>query len=92
MGNEAKWGYFRVMYERYHKAERKARAALLDEFCVNTGYNRKYAIRLLNGPRPEKERVRRPREQPNALYRFGACSTMRWQCSVPHCVRRQLVR
>ena len=62
MGNEAKWEYFRVMYERYHKAERKARAALLDEFCVTTGYNRKYAIRLLNGPRPEKKRVRRPRE------------------------------
>ena len=63
MGNEAKWEYFRVMYERYHKAEGKARAVLLDEFCVTTSYNRKYAIRLLNGPRPEKERVRRPRER-----------------------------
>jgi len=51
------------MYERYHRAERKARAVLLDEFCVTTGYNRKYAIRLLNGPRPEKERVRQPRER-----------------------------
>ena len=54
MGHEAKWEYFRVMYERYHKVEGKARAALLDEFCVTTGYNRKYAIRLLNGPVPEK--------------------------------------
>jgi len=63
LGNEAKWEYFRVMYERYHKAERKARAALLDEFCVTTRYNRKYAIRLLNGPRPEKERERRRRER-----------------------------
>ena len=61
MGNEAKWQYFRVMYERYHQAERKTRGALLDELCLTTGYNRKYAIRLLNGPRPEKERVRRPR-------------------------------
>lgn len=61
MGNDAKWQYFRVMYERYHQAERKARGALLDELCLTTGYNRKYAIRLLNGPRPEKERVRRPR-------------------------------
>ena len=59
MGNEAKWECFRVMYERYHQAERKTRPALLDEFCVTTGYNRKYAIRLLNGPRPEKERARR---------------------------------
>ena len=61
MGNEAKWQYFGVMYERYHRAERKQRPALLDEFCATTGYNRKYAIRLLNGPRPEKERVKRPR-------------------------------
>ena len=43
------------MYERYHQAERKARGALLDELCLTTGYNRKYAIRLLNGPRPEKQ-------------------------------------
>jgi hypothetical protein len=61
-GNEAKWEYFRAMYERYHKAERKARAALLGEFSVTTGCNRKYAIRRLNGPRPEKQRVRRTRE------------------------------
>jgi len=26
----------------------------LSEFCANAGYNRKYAIRLLNGPRPER--------------------------------------
>src|SRR5215472_11371508 len=50
-----------MMYERYHQAERKARGGLLDELCLTTGYNRKYAIRLLNGPPPEKERVRRPR-------------------------------
>ena len=61
MGNDAKWQYFWVMYERYHRAERKKRPALLDEFCATTDYNRKYAIRLLNGPPPEKERVKRPR-------------------------------
>ena len=27
---------------------------ILSEFCANAGYNRKYAIRLLNGPRPGK--------------------------------------
>jgi hypothetical protein len=26
----------------------------LSEFCANTGYHRKYAIRLLNGPQPER--------------------------------------
>ena len=29
------------------------RARILDEFCQVCDYNRKYAIRLLNGPTPE---------------------------------------
>ena len=37
----------------------------LNEFCLNTGYHRKYAIRLRNGPRPEKQR--RPRERRHGL-------------------------
>jgi hypothetical protein len=61
LGHEAKWEYFRVMYERYRKADGKSRPGMLDEFCLTTGYNRKYAIRLLNGPPPGQERVRRRR-------------------------------
>jgi hypothetical protein len=34
---------------------------MLDEFCLNTGYHRKYAIRLLNGPPPGKREEARPR-------------------------------
>jgi len=63
LGIKAKWEYFRVLYERYRNSERKAKKVMLDEFCRNTGYNRKYAIRLLNGPPPGREplRSRRPR-------------------------------
>ena len=50
MGQKAKWEYFRAIYERYRQADRKRKHAILNEFCVNTGYHRKYAIRLLNGP------------------------------------------
>lgn len=32
---------------RYQKARRKERSKILDEFCVNFSYNRKYAIRKL---------------------------------------------
>ncbi len=32
---------------------RKAKKVILSEFCANAGYHRKYAIRLLNGPRPK---------------------------------------
>lgn len=61
MGREAKWEYFRVMYGRYRKAEGGERGRLLDEFCLTTKYNRKYAIRLLNGPAPDRKRVPGPR-------------------------------
>ena len=47
MGSKAKWEYFRVVYERYRKSERAGKKVMLDEFCRNIGYNRKYAIRLL---------------------------------------------
>ena len=66
MGSKAKWEYFRVVYERYRKSARKVKKLILDEFCRNTGYNRKYAIRRLNGPPPGKEAKRpRPARRPS---------------------------
>jgi transposase InsO family protein len=56
LGNKGRWEYLRAIYERYRKAGRKSKKVILGEFCANTGYHRKYAIRLLNGPRPEKRR------------------------------------
>lgn len=62
MGHKGRWEYLRAIYERYQKAERKGKNVILSEFCANTGYHRKYAIRLLNRARPEKRRpVPRPR-------------------------------
>jgi len=61
LGHKAKWEYFRAVYERYRKAGREAKQVMLNEFCLNTGYNRKYAIRLLNGPPPGKQPERRRR-------------------------------
>ena len=61
MGTEAKWEYFRAIHQRYAKADRHARQQILNEFCLTAGYNRKYAIRLLNGPPPEKRRIKRAR-------------------------------
>ena len=63
MGHRTKWEYLRAIYERYHQAERKAKRVILDEFCANTGYHRKYAIRLLNGSRPEKKAPRGSRRR-----------------------------
>lgn len=61
MGHKAKWEYFRAIYERYREAGREAKHVMLNEFCWNTGYHRKYAIRLLNGPPPGKQPEQRPR-------------------------------
>ena len=63
MGNKGRWEYLRAIYDRYRNAGRKAKKVILSEFCTNTGYNRKYAIRLLNGPPPEKRRAGRERRR-----------------------------
>jgi hypothetical protein len=63
VGYRAKWEYFRAIYERYHKANRKLKHAILNEFCLNAGYHRKYAIRLLNGAPPGKRPDRRVRRR-----------------------------
>ena len=44
--------YLRKIYARYQEASGAEKQRILDEFCANCDYNRKYAIRLLNGPPP----------------------------------------
>ena len=54
MSQKSKWEYFKAIYTRYRKASKDTRKQILDEFCQVCGYNRKYAIRLLNGLPPQK--------------------------------------
>ncbi len=67
MGQKAKWEYCKAIYERYRKADRKMKHAILSEFCLNTHYHRKYAIRLLNGPPPGKQSHRAGRARRRGL-------------------------
>ena len=63
MGRTSRWDYLCQIHPRYRKAGRSEKGRMLDEFCKVTGYNRKYAVRVLNGPPPEKRpRKRRPRK------------------------------
>ena len=62
MGRASRWEYLRQIQPRYRRASRAEKSRILDEFCKVTGYNRKYALRVLNGPPPERHpRKRRPR-------------------------------
>jgi protein-disulfide isomerase-like protein with CxxC motif len=48
MGKNERQAYLKAIRSRYSRARRRAKVAILDEFCAACGYNRKYAIRLLN--------------------------------------------
>jgi len=70
MGGKTRWEYLRAIHPRYRAANREQRRVILDEFCSNCGYNRKYAIRLLNGPPPG---ARPPRRCPRgSRTRYGS--------------------
>src|SRR3984893_16969841 len=60
--------YLQRIYQRYRRAARSKKRHILDEFCANCGYHRKYAIRLLNGPPPEAKPVRRARRPRRVSY------------------------
>jgi len=63
VSRRSRWEYFRAVYGRYRTGGANEREKMLDEFCSNTGYNRKYAIRLMNGPEPEKSPPARRRRK-----------------------------
>lgn len=64
MSRRAKIEYFKVLYWRYRRATKAEKHKMLDEFCRNCDYNRKYAIRKLKGPPPTgKPKVRSNRRR-----------------------------
>ena len=64
----AKWEYLKTIYARYGQARRPEKQQILDECCRITGYHRKHAVRLLNGPTPRGER---PRARRRRAARYG---------------------
>jgi len=68
MNGRSRQEYLAAIYSRYRGADLQEKQVILSEFCRNTGYNRKYAIRLLNGPPPNLRRERRRRRQRSPSY------------------------
>ena len=55
MGKHEKKAYLQQIKPRYKKASKAEKKRILDEFCAVCGYNRKYAIRVLNRRKPPKQ-------------------------------------
>jgi hypothetical protein len=49
---ETRYDYAAAVAMRYQRSSREQKGWILGEFCAATGYNRKYAIKLLRGPVP----------------------------------------
>jgi hypothetical protein len=47
--------------ERYWAAGRRERSAMLDAFCLTTGYSRKHATSVLRGRQRKPRLLRKPR-------------------------------
>ena len=62
MGKNERRAYLEAVIERYQKAGKNVKSAILDEFCAVCDYNRKYAIQLLN--RQRKRSKKRPGRKP----------------------------
>ena len=66
MGQKAKWEYFRAIYQRCRQADRKRKHAILNEFCVNTGYPRDTPFeRPASGPRSARRAAPATPVEPN---------------------------
>jgi hypothetical protein len=59
-----RWEYLTAIDDRYRQARRPEKRQILDECCRVTGYHRKHAVRLLNGPGPRGDHPRAQRRRP----------------------------
>ena len=63
MNMDARNQYLKVLQDRYFKAKsRREKSSILDEYCQNTGQNRKYVIRKINSPIPSAPKKRKREE------------------------------
>jgi Integrase core domain len=75
--------YLRRIYARYQEASWVERQHILDEFCANCDYNRKYAIRVLNGPPPAGKPVGKRRRRRGVTYGLRLLSILKavWEAA-----------
>jgi hypothetical protein len=89
MARQSKREYLRSIHERYRRARRAEKTAMLEEFCKVCGYNRKYAIWLLQRPLFQPKAPRR-RTARSVTYSKAAINTLAkvWEASGYLCSQR----
>jgi transposase InsO family protein len=88
MGQKSKWEYLKAIYSRYRKASKELRTVILNEFCQVCGYHRKYAIRLLNGPAPQKPTTVHKTRSPSYSARVISVLSVIWEAAGYPCSQR----
>jgi len=89
MARRAKVEYLRVMWQRYQRASRGERSALLDEVTRVCRYHRKYAMGLLSRAVPPRPRVRRvARRRPTYGEEVIRLLTQVWEAAGYLCAQR----
>ena len=88
MGQNSKWEYLKAIYTRYRKASKELRTVILNEFCHVCGYHRKYAIRLLNGPAPQKPTSARKTRRPTYPAKVISALSVIWEAAGYPCSQR----
>jgi hypothetical protein len=81
VGRWSRWEYLREIYVRYQKASRKERSRILTEFCAVARYNRKYALRLLNGKAPKRVPPEKGKRRPKYSRRTVEILRVIWDAS-----------
>ncbi|MGH8274343.1 MAG: integrase catalytic domain-containing protein [Gammaproteobacteria bacterium] len=71
------------IYPRYRQSGRSEKGRILHEFCANCGYNRKYAIRLLNGAPTEGRAKGKGRRRRGVTYGAELVSVLKavWEAA-----------
>jgi len=91
MSNGSRKEYLHEIQERYWFAPRKEQGNILDEFCRICGYNRKYAIRILNIlPKEKKLQKKKRRGRPKRYHEEHILQFLRqlWEATNLACSKR----
>lgn len=70
MSPKRKKDYFSALALRYKKASRKEKSSILKEFCANTGYHIKHAVRKLNAFKITRRHKPKKKRGPKSKYNF----------------------